>query len=107
MYWGKIISLFSVASKCLLDIQQTGTYTGVELIFLATIYGNMTRFYATQFIKKLLPKVGTWYASQQSGKYNSIFYSKQELILIVGSSGAHRTFPWHLYWQLLVFGTVP
>lgn len=74
MYGGKIISLFSVASKCLLDIQQTGTYTGVELIFLATIYGNMTRFYATQFIKKLLPKVGTWYASQQRAGSTTLFF---------------------------------
>ena len=97
VYRGKKISSFSVFSKCLLDIEQTSTYTGVELIFLATIYGNMTKFYTTQFIKKLLPKVGTWYTSPKStgsttGR-DSIFYSKQELIVIVGSSDAHRTFP--------------
>lgn len=33
---GKIVSSFTVISKCLLAIQQTGTYTGVELTF----FGN-------------------------------------------------------------------
>lgn len=57
---------------------------------MATIYASMTRFDAFQFIKELLPMVDIWYASQLLSKEQE---EKPELISIVGSNDAHRTFP--------------